>query len=82
MSECICGNKLMDHDPSNPYIVAQDMFDFINTKEDWEIFTSPSICLGMLMSVYSVVHHLAPNEETATKTILDALEMYKREDFF
>ena len=64
-------------DPENPYIVADNMMEFINSQEHWKDYYSPAICHGMLLSVLKVIYHLAPTRGTANELIYKAMQEYE-----
>ena len=67
-----CEDEIIDcNDPS---YVFEDTNDFIKEQDHWEIFSMPTICWGMIMSVIMFIFEVAPNKKRAKQLILDALE--------
>ena len=74
-----CGEEI-NNDPANPYVVAEELEHFIAKQDHWSEFYAPSIAYGMLLAVFKVVFHIAPNEKKAIKVILDALSEFTEEE--
>ena len=74
-----CGDEI-DESPENPYMVADEMLEYIGKQNHWDKFHSPSVCWGMLLAVFRVVFHIAPNEEKAVELITDCMAEFLGSD--